>query len=273
MEHRSNHAGVTDFFMQGTNITKRRGVCAVIPAAGRGSRLGGDVPKLLLPLTSMQTVWDVLYEKLGQKVRHVVVILHPSAVARFETHLTGRRPENVNVSYALQETPRGMGDAIFCGHSTWREFTDILVLWGDQPYVSASTIEKTLLLHHSAQPPALSLPLCRQPAPYVEYIVDNADRIVRVLETREGDACRPGGFSDVGVFCLSTEGIAENWKAYLQQSPRGTQTGEVNFLPFLPYLSTACGWHTQHFEIEDTRESRGINTPEDLAFFQKLMES
>lgn len=254
-------------------MTIHRSICAVIPAAGRGSRLGMDVPKLLVPLGPDQTVWDILYATIAPSVQHVQVILHPSMVTCFETHLLVHPPEHTPVSYALQETPRGMGDAIFCGHSTWQQFTDILVIWGDQVFVSHVTIEKTLLWQQAAKPPVLSLPLCRQAVPYVEYMFDDAQKIIRILQSREGDACRPDGLSDVGVFALSTDGIAACWEAYQKQDERGTQTGELNFLPFLSYLSASCAWHTQWFEIEDVRESRGINTPEDLAFFQQLFAS
>jgi bifunctional UDP-N-acetylglucosamine pyrophosphorylase/glucosamine-1-phosphate N-acetyltransferase len=166
-----------------------------------------------------------------------------------------------------------MGDAIFCGYATWQHFTDILVVWGDQVFVSPATIEKTLLVQQSVKPPALSLPLCRQAVPYVEYIFNDAQKIIRILQSREGDVCRPNGLSDVGVFALSTYGLAASWEAYQKQGERGMQTGEVNFLPFLSYLSALCAWHTQWFEIEDVRESRGINTPEDLAFFRQLFAS
>jgi bifunctional UDP-N-acetylglucosamine pyrophosphorylase/glucosamine-1-phosphate N-acetyltransferase len=254
-------------------MTLDHSVCAVIPAAGRGSRLGMNAPKLLAPLSPDHTLWDVLYATIAPCVQHVQVILHPSMVTRFETHLLAHPPEQAPVSYALQETRRGMGDAIFCGYSTWQQFTDIFVVWGDQVFVSQATIEKTLLLQKSAQPPALSLPLCRPALPYVEYIFDDAQKIVSVLQSREGDACRPNGLSDVGVFALSTNGIAASWEAYQKQGERGTQTREINFLPFLSYLSALCDWHTQCFEIEDVRESRGINTPEDLAFFQRLLAS
>src|SRR6266850_4877513 len=149
-------------------MTEQRSVCAVIPAAGHGSRLGMDVPKLLISLGPDQTVWDVLYATIAPSVQHIQVILNPSTVTRFEMHLLAHPPERTRVSYSLQKTPRGMGDAIFCGYSSWRQFTDILVIWGDQVFVSPSTIEKTLLLQQAAKPPALSLPLCRQAMPYVE---------------------------------------------------------------------------------------------------------
>ena len=55
----------------------------------------------------------------------------------------------------------------------------------------------------------------------------------------------------------------------MAQARRGSATGEINFLPFLPFLF-AQGWTMTPLEVADATEARGINTPEDLAFFQKL---
>jgi len=106
--------------------------------------------------------------------------------------------------------------------------------------------------------------------PYVDYLFDDGGRIVRVNQTREGEVCRPNGISDVGLFVLSTLELADHWRAYAAAG-RGNQTGELNFLPFLAHLSSVCLWNTQHFQVSDVREARGINTPEDLAFFRQLL--
>src|SRR5262249_25282086 len=65
-----------------------RSVSAVIPAAGRGARLGLDVPKILASLTPALTVWDVLRTLLEPYVDDLHVVLSPFAVPFFESHLT-----------------------------------------------------------------------------------------------------------------------------------------------------------------------------------------
>jgi hypothetical protein len=90
-----------------------------------------------------------------------------------------------------------------------------------------------------------------------------------VLQTREGDKTSADGFSDVGTFGLGTRGLPEAWTRHLARAPRGSSTGEINFLPFLPFLS-AQGWTMTALEVPDAIEARGINTQEDLIFFQNL---
>ena len=59
-------------------------ICAVIPAAGRGTRLGLDVPKILAPLSQDLKIWHVLRDLLLPHVEHVHVVLSPSSIEMFE---------------------------------------------------------------------------------------------------------------------------------------------------------------------------------------------
>ncbi len=235
-------------------------ICAVIPAAGRGTRLGTDRPKILTPLTARDTIWSILHGRLDPLVSHIHLVLSPDGAARFPD-----LPANVSVS--IQPEPIGMGDAIFRGHDIWSKYDAILIVWGDQVFVSTGTLARTISALGSRQNRAV-LPVTPMAAPYVEYVFDGP-RLTRVLQTREGDVTTPGGFSDVGTFLLSTQGLDCAWKDYLDSAPSGSGTGEINFLPFLPYLS-AMDWTIMPLEVADATEARGINTKDDLAFFQSL---
>lgn len=237
-------------------------VCAVIPAAGRGTRLGGDGPKILTPLTDGDTIWSILQARLAPLVDHIHLVLSPDGAAVFPA-----LPAHVSAS--IQPAPTGMGDAIFRGYDVWSRYDAILVVWGDQVFVSADTLARSL----AARTPGrhVVLPVTRMAAPYVEYVFDG-DRLTKVLQSREGDATTPGGFSDVGTFLLNTDGLKPAWDAYLAAVPRGTATGEINFLPFLPFLS-AKGWRVTPLAVADPTEARGINTPDDLAFFRSLYKN
>jgi bifunctional N-acetylglucosamine-1-phosphate-uridyltransferase/glucosamine-1-phosphate-acetyltransferase GlmU-like protein len=235
-------------------------ICAVIPAAGRGTRLGRDLPKLLTQLTPTQTIWSILYAKLSPLVDHIHLVLSPEGAAAFH-----ELPENV--AHSIQSDPIGMGDAIFRGHETWSTYDAILIVWGDQVFVSTDTLARAVANLGSA-PRSGVLPVTAMAMPYVEYVwIDG--QLAAVRQSREGDICMPNGLSDVGTFLLSTDGLDAAWKDYLAQATYGGQTGETNFLPFLPFLA-ANGWSITPLTVADATEARGINTKDDLAFFQSL---
>ncbi|MGH7025500.1 MAG: NTP transferase domain-containing protein [Caulobacteraceae bacterium] len=241
-------------------------LCAVIPAAGRGSRLGLGGPKILAPITASQTVWSILYAKLSSLVDHIHVVISPEGEAAFRGALTAQ--QLADVSFSIQPTPLGMGDAIFRGSGVWRAAQTILVIWGDQVFVSTKTLRRAIAMHGN-RPHRVVLPLVRMQAPYVEYVFDQRSHLRAVHQSREGDICATGGLADVGTFLLSADGLDIAWRDFLSQTERGSQTHELNFLPFLPYLA-AHGWSVQTVEIRDTTEARGINTRDDLEFFRRL---
>lgn len=236
-------------------------ICAVIPAAGRGTRLGLDTPKVLAPVTAGETIWSILASKLLLVADHLDVVMSPWGEPAMRAAIPAAQADRISLS--IQPEPTGMGDAVFRGAPVWSAYDRIIVVWGDQVNVSRATLERALA-RHAGRPRAVVIPIVSLPQPYVEYrFVDG--RLDRVLESREGDVCAPGGSGDVGTFVLSTAGLEEAWQAYLATITRGAKTGELNFLPFMTYLAHN-GWTVEPEPVEDAAEARGVNTREDLAF-------
>ena len=247
-------------------------LCAVIPAAGRGSRLGEDVPKVLVPVVDGLTIWDLLHRKLSPFVDHTHLVVSPSGLPLVEQAISSTGNPDQTVSLSIQAEPRGMGDAIFGAFPGWKEAENILIMWGDQLHVSRETIEACVDAHMSGIGPRCTLPLVVAENPYVEYVLSPEGQLETILQTREGDVCHESGYSDVGTFLLSTEGIDQLWQDYLSNAPSGALTNEINFLPFLVYLAKQ-GWKFNRIPVLDPEENHGINTQEDLAFFRDLYRS
>ena len=124
-------------------------ICGLIPAAGRGKRLGADV-KILTPLTASDTIWSILYAKLAPLVDHIHLVLSPEGAAVFP-------PLPANVSSSIQPAPIGMGDAIFRALDVRSRYDAVLVVWGDQVFVSTDTLRRTIAAldtpdHHAVLP-------------------------------------------------------------------------------------------------------------------------
>ncbi|WP_239131537.1 NTP transferase domain-containing protein [Planobispora takensis] len=245
-------------------------VCAVIPAAGRGTRLGADIPKIMVEVADGVTVWHLLSRRLRPWTEHIHVVLSPEGQAPF-LRLAAGEIESGAVSVSVQDEPRGMGDAVFGAAGRWEAYDSILVVWGDQVNLSAETVGRVVRDHRTATAggrPGLTVPLVPMAEPYVEYEVTDSG-LVEVRMSREGEACRPGGLSDVGMFCLGADGLPAAWERYLAGAVPGAVTGEVNFLPFLPFLSQECGWRMTAVPVADPDEARGINTRADLEFARR----
>jgi bifunctional UDP-N-acetylglucosamine pyrophosphorylase/glucosamine-1-phosphate N-acetyltransferase len=234
-------------------------ICAVIPAAGRGTRLGTDLPKLFAPLSETQTVWSVLRGKLAPLVDHIHLVLSPDGAAHAPA----------DVSFSIQPEPIGMGDAIFRGVGVWSRYDTVLIVWGDQVFVSHDTLTRAIAALKPGR--EVVLPVTRPQQPYVEHVFQGGHHMA-VRQSREGDVTTPHGYNDVGTFLLNTAGLEPAWSKFLAGEARGAGTGEINFLPFLPFLDS-LGWRVTPLDVADPTEARGINTPEDLAFFRQLYKT
>jgi bifunctional UDP-N-acetylglucosamine pyrophosphorylase/glucosamine-1-phosphate N-acetyltransferase len=249
-------------------------ICGVVPAAGRGSRLGGNAPKVFISILPSITIWEIIRSQVSQVTDRIVLVLSPEGrdfLAANDDPI--QRPNFSKTTIAIQERALGMGDAIFGAAQAWRDYDSILVVWGDQFNLSLETLQACVKLHARLQGPALTLPVARMAEPYVEYVFDSSGRLNAVKQSREGDACSPGGFSDVGVFLLSGgEALIDEWLRYETNRAAGAVTGEINFLPFLVHLSSVAKWPVARYETKDPSEAIGINTPEDLAFARTVLQ-
>lgn len=244
------------------------GIIAVVPAAGRGSRLGFAGPKLLAPLGPNITIWTVMREKLLAVADSIVVILSPDGAEQFVPVLA-HDPERERIKVAIQEKPTGMAPAVAAGKEIWKQASSVLVIWGDQVHVLPETLTGLLARHAENSTPKVTMPIVEVDAPYVQYVFDDRKRLLEVRETREGHKVDARGYSDVGTFLLENQDLDTLLERYIEESPQSKVTAEINFLPFFVWLSKK-GWRVEGWPISEPEQARGINDHNDLEYFQKL---
>lgn len=234
----------------------------IVPAAGLGTRLRSDVPKLITPVAGRPMIAYVL-ARFDAFCDRFVLVIHPSARASVEATL---RDAPQSIVLAEQPHATGMLDAILLAADAVRAAGPdrVWICWCDQVLLSAGTLQRMAALELETPPPAAVVPTARVPDPYIHFDRDAAGRLTAVRQRREGDLMPGIGETDAGVFGLSEHSYDEQLAEYARQAVVGRITAERNFLPFLPWLATRETVVT--VPVANAFEARGINTPDDLAF-------
>lgn len=234
----------------------------IVPAAGPGSRLGGNVPKLLAAVDGRPMI-DHLLEIYEGVVDRAVLIVHPSA----EEAVRDKFGSDVDVF--VQHQPTGMLDALMLAAPAAERYRPrrILITWCDQVAIHPTTVARIRAIASEVEAPPLAMPTCRQPEPYIHLERDAEGLITRVLHRREGDVMPAVGESDAGLFDLSLQAYLDWLPQFAREAATGRVTGERNFLPFVAWISSRASVVT--FPCLEPEEAIGINTPAELARIER----
>lgn len=241
----------------------------IIPAAGRGSRLGLDLPKLLVPVNG-RTMIDHLFALYAPVVDRAALVVHPDAAADVEVRVASAP---FPVELFMQHEPTGMLDAILLARPAVERSTAerILITWCDQVAIHPGTVSQLEAAAAAPASPPLVMPTSVSPAPYVHIVRDAHGAITDVLHRREGDAMPEVGESDAGVFEMSREAYLDWLPQYAGAPQIGARTGERNFVPFVAWVARRGPVVT--FPCTERGEEVGINTREDLALVERLLRA
>jgi bifunctional N-acetylglucosamine-1-phosphate-uridyltransferase/glucosamine-1-phosphate-acetyltransferase GlmU-like protein len=229
----------------------------IVPAAGAGSRLGGDVPKILVPVAGRRMI-DHLVALYRPFAGTIVVVAHPS----FSDRLRGA------FDVVEQRERTGMLDAVLlAADAVARTRPDeVWITWGDQVGVLPATVERLAAAMRDPAHPAAALPTVRRPDPYIHFDRDATGKLSGLRQRREGDTMPPLGESDMGLFALTHDAYERRLPEFASGVAPGRGTGERNFVPFIPWLAVRETVAT--FPCTDEREAIGVNTPEELRFME-----
>jgi bifunctional UDP-N-acetylglucosamine pyrophosphorylase/glucosamine-1-phosphate N-acetyltransferase len=211
---------------------------ALVAAAGRGTRLGYHLPKVLYPVHGRPLI-EWIADRLHGLTGRMALVLSPEGSRAFGTaSLSFPMP----VETAVQLQPTGMADAVLAAIPLIADQPNaetIVLVWGDQVGISRDTIERALAVHAGhPQTPAVTIPLAQVDTPYVHYEFAPAGRLARVLQRRESDALPQPGLADCGCFVLSTRVVLPILRRLVTSNLlTGRLSREQNFLQALPFIA------------------------------------
>jgi len=151
---------------------------ALVLAAGQGTRMNSDLPKVLHPMAGQPLLAHVLaaLDEVGVG-RTLVVIGHQA----YRVRATFAEAE---VEWVLQAEQRGTGHAVLMAGPALEDFEGtLLVVCGDTPLLRAATLE-ALLVDHRARGAAVTVLSTRVPEAtgYGRILRDGAGQVLGIVE-------------------------------------------------------------------------------------------
>lgn len=124
-------------------MTENGKIKILILAAGKGKRMQSDLPKCLSPLCGKHMIQHL--------IEAVSEITHEKPVAIIG-HLADLVKKELGNScdYALQTEQLGTGHAVVSAKEKCEKAEHILVMSGDQPFISPETIKNLIIKHKSS---------------------------------------------------------------------------------------------------------------------------
>lgn len=243
-----------------------KNLCAIIPAAGQGTRLGYDKPKILYDFGGLRPL-DIFHRALHKIVAKTIFVVSPQGAPLIKEELDRLKWDAL---LAIQEIPLGMGHAVFCAKEKAASYPLSMIIWGDQISVDKSILQKTLSWYLKArQKPWLTLPVVKVKNPYISLEWDVQGNLTKVLQKRENDLMPQSGFNDCGIFLVETKPVfdllEDAWQKFCAEN--NPPKMEFNFLPILPRM----GDKVLAFNLKDEKWSRGLNSKEDADYFKEQL--
>jgi len=233
-----------------------REVAAVILAAGKGTRMRSDRPKVLHELEGQPLIGHILGACREAGATRLVVVVGES-----EPEL--RVALGDSVTYVRQHQQLGTGDALKAAVPALAGFAgDLLVLVGDAPLIRAAVLRQLLALRNTRNHAAVVLTAVFDTIPpYGRIVRGKKGSVVRIVEEID---CTPEQkqIAEVltGPYCFDAATVLP----LLDRIKMNPQKGEY-FLPDMAEILHRAGFGVSSLHAQDPRITLGINTPEDLA--------
>ncbi len=241
-------------------------LAVVILAAGKGTRMKSDLPKVLHCLRGRPLLSYALDLAAGLGAGRVVVVVGHQAQRVREVFAD--RP---GLRYALQEPQLGTGHAVMAAAPELADWAGpVLILCGDVPGLKAATLQ-ALLYGHAAGGHALTVlgMDLAQPGHYGRLVRDGQGDLRRIVEYRDASpAQREISLVNAGIYVAQAQ-------ALLDYLPRLTTENDQKeyYLTDLVELMAGDGLKVGHAVCPDPLEVAGVNSVEELKALEAQLEA
>ena len=236
----------------------------IIMAAGKGTRMQSELPKVLHQANGRPLLDYVLDTANALDPAKILLIVGHQA------DLVKASAARYQVSTALQEPQLGTGHAVMQAEAALGDFEgEILILSGDAPLINARTLHELIAFHRSKNGAATVLTAeLQDPTGYGRIIrASDSDNVLKIVEQKDASQ------EELAVREINS-GIYLFNAPLLFQALREVNTNNAQKEYYLTDVFGICfrnGKSVYAFKTENAEEILGINTPEQLMEAERLL--
>lgn len=234
----------------------------IILAAGKGTRMKSDLPKVLHKVAGLEMVRWVIKTAESLNPSHIIVVSGPDMPELEEA----AKPHGT----AIQEVRNGTGGAVKAALPHIKKpDSDVVILLGDAPLIQKETIENLVVAKQNGQA-SLSVLGAQldDPTGYGRLIENNEGFLEHIVEEKDAnDEQRLIDIVNTGAFCVSGKDL-ESWLDQLQSN---NAQNELYFTD-IPAIAAKDGHKTAICVTDNQDEILGCNSRTDLAILESIMQ-
>jgi bifunctional UDP-N-acetylglucosamine pyrophosphorylase/glucosamine-1-phosphate N-acetyltransferase len=242
----------------------------VILAAGKGTRTGQDIPKVLVPLNGKPMI-----QYLMEQVKEAAVDPQPIVIVSPENkEIIKQALSNYKAEYAIQDQQLGTGHAVSCAQPKIKpETKKIIVLYGDHPFLTANSIKKFAAL----EPEAVTVMPTILPDfsgwhhnfyGWGRFVRNEKGEIKAIIEAKDASEVEKQ-ITEVnpGFMCFNKDWLFANINKLKNENK-----AKEFYLTDMVGIAFKEGYKVGSVTIEP-REAMGINSPDELKIAENLINS
>jgi bifunctional UDP-N-acetylglucosamine pyrophosphorylase / glucosamine-1-phosphate N-acetyltransferase len=229
----------------------------IILAAGKGTRMKSDKPKVIFPLAGKPMINRVITtaEKMNSDLIAIVVGYKKDSVIDVI-------PENERIIFIEQKEQMGTGHAVMMCKDVFRGFNGVVfILCGDVPLLRHQTLEKMLKLHilNAANCTVLTA-IMEDPAMYGRIVRNKQGNVSGIIEFKDADdTIRKIKEINTGIYCFNAVDLFQA----LTKIDNNNKQQEYYLTDTLKILNDS-GKKVISVVLDDILEISGINSREQL---------
>jgi UDP-N-acetylglucosamine diphosphorylase/glucosamine-1-phosphate N-acetyltransferase len=237
---------------------------AVILAAGEGTRMKSDMPKVLHTVQDRPMVSHVIDAVKGVAPKKTIVVIG------YQADRVRQACRDADVEFVLQEEQLGTGHAVMqCEAALSRFEGTVIVLNGDVPCLRTDTLRAFVEFHgeQGAVGTVLTAVL-RDPAGYGRIVRGPGGELMKIVEHKDATEAELG-IKEInsGLFCFDKTALFDALKG----TDRDNAQAEYYVTDAIEKMRME-GRKVAAYRVEDDREVAGVNTLEELDTVRNYFE-